>query len=319
MSVGGHSRRSVVGGSLCAATAATVVSTSSVLIPAYYAAGGNAQTFLIARYAMTMLPIIWFIALLGRPGPLSRRHLLGAMLAGVVFGLGSLFIFLAFARIPVSLAVLILFTFPILTVLIEAPLARRWPSVLQLSCLVVALGGLWLALGVGSLELDAIGILFAGLSAVGLASGYVIHGRWLADAHPAHSTGYMALTAAAVAVGFMATTGEIGVSGLGVAGWVALAAAATLSACGFALQFRSVQLVGPEATATIMNLEPILTMMLAALVLSEQLTAVKLVGAFLVVGAIFASRWIASRPKRAELLPPLPASARVARPMSQRS
>ena len=61
------------------------------------------------------------------------------------------------------------------------------------------------------------------------------------------------------------------------------------------LQFRSVQLIGATATATIMNLEPILTMVLALLVLGEPLTVVKLAGAALVVGAIFGSRWLAGR------------------------
>ena len=218
-----------------------------------------------------------------------------ALASGALFGAASLSILGSFARIPVSLAILIFFTFPILTVLFEAPFVRRMPGLAQIGCLIAALAGVGLALDVTHVTLDPLGIVMAVLGAVGIAGGYVLNGLTLKNANPAALSGSMAVAALAVAAGFLLATGDLGVRGVSANGWMAYAGAAVLSGTGFMFQFRGVQLIGSTETAMVMNLEPVLTLLLAHWVLAEPLTATKLAGAALVIAALLTSQWLQRR------------------------
>ena len=56
---------------------------------------------------------------------LSGRELVAALGSGIAFGAGGLWAIAAYVLLPVSLGVLIFYIFPLLTVVLEAPLDRR--------------------------------------------------------------------------------------------------------------------------------------------------------------------------------------------------
>ena len=71
-----------------------------MLIPLYYLSGGNVQMFLIARYGLTMLWVIGFLVMLGRPGVIAPRPPCRALASGVLFGAASLLVLGSFRADP---------------------------------------------------------------------------------------------------------------------------------------------------------------------------------------------------------------------------
>ncbi len=72
----------------------------------------------------------------------------------------------AFAYMPVSLVVLIFYTFPLLTGLFASLLDRRWPRGIEIVRIVVAFFGLALALDVSLGSLHPIGLGLSVLAAL---------------------------------------------------------------------------------------------------------------------------------------------------------
>ena len=192
--------------------------------------------------------------------------------------------------LPVTLAVLIFYIYPILTLFIASLLDRRMPRLIELALLLAAFLGLALALGVSFEQLDWVGVALVTGGALGIASSFVWMSRILGQEDTMAVTFHMALSGAALA--FLATLGAGALSYPGPDGlaWLALAVVLICFAAGFLCMFRGVGLIGPVRAATIMNLEPVATIALAALILGERMTALQLVGASVVILAVALSQ-----------------------------
>src|SRR6185503_11776080 len=89
--------------------------------------------------------------------------------SGSAAAIGALALLVSFAHIPVSLAIVILYTFPILTALLESAQARKLPSAIEVLCLITALAGIGVAIGLDQMSLSAMGVALATLSAIAYA------------------------------------------------------------------------------------------------------------------------------------------------------
>ena len=77
------------------------------------------------RYAWCILICVAALLAVRRPLRLPARQVVAALSSGALFGAGAISVITAFAYIPVGIAILILFTFPVLTALLQALLSRR--------------------------------------------------------------------------------------------------------------------------------------------------------------------------------------------------
>ncbi len=283
-------------GVLVVVATATSISFSNILAPVVYGLGSNPQTLLVCRFASFLVVCIaWLkfqkISLFVARG--ERPHCVGA---GLVFAVGSAFLVAAFATIPVSLAVLILYTFPLITHLAESALDRRRPTLRELAALAVALAGLAICLGIGLDQLNGNGVAFAFLAALAISCSFVWTGRKLRAVQPTVMTAYMAGTGLVLALGLTFATDAWALPRLEPMAAGLMAAAALSFAGAFLGMFVGVRLIGASPTAMIMNLEPVLTLALAVLLLDEDLSVHQLLGAALVIAAIAAAQ-IAARAK----------------------
>lgn len=275
--------------------AAIAVSISNVSLPAYYASGGNVQTFLATRYGIATLLCLGIAAFNGVPLLLPGRQLVAALGSGIVFGAGGLLLLGSFALMPVSLSILIFFTFPIITVLLQAIVEGRVPGLAQLLCLIAALAGLAFALDLGDIDFDARGVTMSCLASVGVAVAFVWSGRALPDADSNVVTVYMSLAAFAIAIGFMLTSespvGEIRRE----PDWQSFSIAVGTSVLAYIAIFRGIKLAGPTPAAMLLNLEPVFTSLFAWLFLAEAMTVHRITGGGLVIAAVLVSQWLSSR------------------------
>ncbi len=269
-----------------AAFGALVISVANVTAPIYYGAGGDAASLLFFRYlALVALTGGWIVAT-RRPLRLKLRDRVNVYATGIVYVVGGGSLLASFAYIPVSLAVLIFYTFPLLTVVIDALAGGPRPRPLHIFCLVAALGGLSLALGGSVGEINLHGVGFGFLAALGVSGSFVMRGRLCGHLDGAATTFHMALAGLAGAAIIVFLTGGPAALPAEIGPLIAAITSTIAFALAVGAMFAAVDWIGARSAATIMNLEPVLTMALAHALLSEDLSPMQIVGAGVVIAAV---------------------------------
>ena len=225
----------------------------------------------------------------------------GSLIAQSVSILAVSFGYLASVQfIPVGLAVIIFFSFPVLIMLGAPVIEAQNPGLPRILIAVFAFTGLAVAIGPSFEALDFRGILLAFVGAIGAALqffsgrsvsryltpsvfGSVVHaGIWP-----------LVLGAALVAGGGKLTSlpgGEA--SGTGLAFMFALAA---VYVAAYMVQMLSLRFAPASTVAPFYNLEPVVTTGVAALVLGERLQINQYAGGGMVLAALLASSLIGTQ------------------------
>jgi len=277
-------------GAWLAALAAGALAVTNITSPLVYGAGSNPSTILLLRsLAFILLAGLWLGAT-GQLRRLSRVAEIRCIVSGLLFTLAGAGLLTSFSLLPVSLAILILYLFPLLTALIESLAARSLPDRLTIFLMLLALGGLALALDAGADGLNIKGALYALLASFGVAGTYVWNHRMLADVAPEQRTFRMFCVGAVVFGIYVLMKGSFALPQTGRGSAQLILMLACFSIAFFAM-FRSIHVAGAVRSATIMNLEPVITIILSVLILSEQLNFGQVVGASMVLIAVLASQF----------------------------
>ncbi|MFQ5955891.1 MAG: DMT family transporter [Kiloniellales bacterium] len=254
-----------------------------------YRDGIDVLTLATVRGLIAGAAILATLALLGRPVRPTAGTLAPYLGLGVAMTLTSYGYLGAIRYIPVGLAVLTFFTFPLLVGLISrftegAPLP--WS---RLVAIVTGFMGLVLVLGVSFETLDPRGIALALLAAVSVAVQITGGARLMRRQSPMLVTGQMMLWAGVILAAGLAIAGgpQPPVSAVG---WLATFGVAAAFMVGILCFFGGVSMIGPVPAAIIANLEPLVAISFAFLLLGEILEPLQLVGAALVIGAIVAGQ-----------------------------
>ena len=276
---------------LAAAAAASI--SLGVITPAArlaYDSGVSTTTLVAFRVAVATVIIAGLVAFLRRPwafNPTALKPTLATVLGilMVAFGYMSSVLF-----IPVSLSALIFFTFPII-VLVHATLTeRRAPSLATVAAFATAFAGLTLALGPSFEILDFRGVGCALIAAVG-ACLVMITGSWAARRMDALTlTFYTQAICLPVVVAVLLSVGTVALPTDG-AGWTGLNIAAAGYIAGMCLLMAAVRLANPAPVSMINNLEPLVTLVVAALILGERMTDIQYAGGGLVLVAVVLATW----------------------------
>ncbi|MRN52308.1 EamA family transporter [Paenibacillus monticola] len=125
---------------------------------------------------------------------LTWKHRLLLMLAGAPTVVTGLLYYQSLRYIPASFAIILLFQFTWISVLIQAISKRQRPSKVMLWTLLVLLGGTLLAAGVmeqGAATFNLLGILLGLLSAVSYSMFIIFSGKAVPTVHPAYRSAWM--------------------------------------------------------------------------------------------------------------------------------
>jgi drug/metabolite transporter (DMT)-like permease len=269
-----------------------------------YDAGVSVDALLLIRFGIAAALLLVIALARGALRGLSRRSVLTGLGMGVFgYAAQSGLYFSALSRVDASLVALVLYIYPVLVTAAAIALGRERASRRRVSALGVALAGIGLVLsGAATGRFDGLGALLA-LGAALTYTGYILVGdRVTADVPPLG-------LAALVCTGATATFGLAGLVRGGVdigfapVGWLWLSALALVSTVGaILLFFAGLARVGPSVAAILSILEPVVTVVGAALVFGETLTAAQLLGGALVLGAVLIVQWPA-RSSRAREVP----------------
>ena len=282
-----HMRSNAILGLLIVTAASVGVSLTNVLAPIVYEFGSNPATLMFFRFALFVAVCLPWLKWRRIRLALAPQHRVSAIVAGIIYTVGSTSLISAFAHMPVSLVILIFYTYPLITRLAECAIDRHRPAAFEIACLLAALAGLALCLGVAPDRINAIGLAFSLSAAVGVAGSFVWAGRKLAAVPPTLQTFYMGSTGLVLAIVVTSAAGAWAFPPADALSWSPLLAAALCSAAAFLAMFIGVRMIGASQTAMVMNTEPVLTIGLAILLLGETLSVNQVAGATIVIAAIF--------------------------------
>lgn len=247
------------------------------------ASGASLLTVLALRFVLAGI----LLALVLRHRRLAwprGRDLAGLVLLGALgYTAQSFCFFSALNHLTVGLAVLLLYLHPALVLLAGAALGRQRLTPRKAALAAASFAGILLTVR-GDLAGTPVGLAF-GIGAALIYTNYILVGE-----HLTPRTGVIpAATVIVLSAAVMFCLGTLveGVRWPGTTGgWLAVAGIAVLgTALATVTFFAGVQRIGAGDAATLSTLEPVVALVLAFVFLGEQLGAVQLAGALLVIAS----------------------------------
>lgn len=256
-----------------------------------YRDGIDIHTINAVRHFATVILLFLFLKIRGKKMRLPPRERYAGFVLGIsVFMMGVGYLG-ATQYIPVSVAVLIFYTHPFLVAIIARFTEKEPITPIRLLAITIAFIGLAFAMGIQTVGgLKWYGIAFGFLGALGAASFVIISSLAIRTADT-QTVNFHCLTAGTLLyVAFMLFNG--GPAGhIAAAGWLKLSVSSLALTVAYVTFLIGIETIGPVKTTILMNAEPILTILLAALLLGERLAPTQLIGAaFVMAGIILITR-----------------------------
>ena len=279
-----------------------------------YDAGLGPLALLWGRFGLAALAFWMLVIVAVRPAaPPARFVVAGLAMGALGYAVEATLFFVALERIDASLVELLLYAHPAIVTGVALGSGREAPGPRLLGALALATLGV-IGVFAGSLAggVDAVGLAL-GLGAAAVYAGYVLAGeRVVAVVHPV-------LLAALVATGATASFTAAGLLRGGLPlprsgdAWMAVAViAAVATVVPMVALFAGIERVGAPTASIVSTFEPVVTVVLAALVRSETLSLVEATGA----ACIFAAVRLLAQPPGPAAPAPTPVPAPVAQAIS---
>ena len=216
--------------------------------------------------------------------PLPREARAAALL-GLLITAQTVLVQIAVKLMPVTLAILTMYTFPFLTSIGMSLTGRERLTPRLVASLACAFAGLALVLGIGSQTPSALGIAAALGAALAFSTALVLTPTLAPDLPAPLRAFFMVATAATLFVTASLVTGDYRLPENDAA-WLGLAGLSALYAVGFAGLFLLLPLLGPIPIAVTLNLEPLAVALISWIALGEALTPAQMLGGLVVVAAV---------------------------------
>jgi DME family drug/metabolite transporter len=238
--------------------------------------------------ARTWAVLILFALTMGSQGQwprLPRAAWLVFAATAMGYSLHNPLLLIAFKFIPVSLAVLVLYVFPIIVAFMAAAIGQERLAPSTLAAAAIAFVGVALVLEIGGATLDWRGLALAAVSAVALSVNVV--GAAQLNRHMGALAVPFALSVVGAVVfgGLMIADGGPALPAT-ARGWGLFAAATLASPCAIVAFYLALPRAGAPRSSLVLNVEPVFTVLLAAWLLGETMSALQGTGAALIVAAI---------------------------------
>jgi drug/metabolite transporter (DMT)-like permease len=265
-------------------------SAADVLGKVVFNDGMDVLSFITTRGVLTVL-FFWFW-LRGAPParPHTRRERIISIALGLMFSANIFALLLAIKLLPLSIAILTYFIYPLLTGLAGAATGIDRVGWRGVFAALAALVGLAMMLGARLGEVAPLGIAAAIAAAVLRVVSLLVTRASLRDTDSRLNTWYSLVPSALVFVLASAVTQTWNPPQSAV-GWWAFVGMSITSTVSVLTIFVSIARIGPFRTALIMNLEPLVSTIGSVALLGEVLTPLQATGGGLMLIALCAFQW----------------------------
>lgn len=305
-------QRSAAAGLVLILISATGYGSQAIFARLAYAAGANVSTLLLLRFVMA-IAVLWPVLLLSGRGrhiwEVIRRpkRLLALLALGVIFAGNSIAFFSALTYLHTAVVELLLYLYPGIVLVLSVMFLHERLGLARGMALLLAVAGSALTVGPpGSVGLPGItgGLVLLGLalgvSAALIYATYIVLGNRLAAGTPADVTGVVSMTGTTLVFVVGALAGDGTRLALSVSAWAAIGAVAlfsTVIATSFFLA--GLERLGPSRAAIVATVEPVVTLILATVVLHDPPRWFQVVGGvFILLAVVLAQFSSQGAPKR---------------------
>jgi drug/metabolite transporter (DMT)-like permease len=252
--------------------------------------GLTLPTLLGLRFGLAAV-VLWALAFARRDVVwLGARRTAGLAAMGGLYVLQATAFFSSLRTIPAAITSILLYVYPVLVTLLARVVMRERLTRMRLVSLVLACAGVLMVVGpTPTGHLDIGGVLL-GLASAVVYSTYILTGGVMLRGVPALLASAVITTVGGASfLLYGAATGSL--HALDGAGWGIVAGCAIVPTVIAATLFLAgLARVGPTRASIVSTLEPATTAVLAALVLGEDLSALRLLGgAVVLVAAVLVS------------------------------
>lgn len=286
----GTHRSRVLLGSLAALFSAIAFAMNITLAGFAYEYGANIHALNISRAVLFWLTLLLVVEMKGLTLAVPNRVGVTSATLGVLLGIEMYVLLGAIIFIPVALAVVIMYTYPLMIAVYQWVTGRGRFSYFQIALMVFVLIGLFLALSVPTGLVNVNGVLLAFAAAVVLATLLVLSERALSHHENIVVMLYM-LTGTCASMLLFLTLVDLQWPET-VIGWLAFSGSSGCYVVATFLLFTAVDMVGPLRTAIIDNTSPVWAILFGFLLLGQVLSPVQIVGAIMVIAGVLCTQWI---------------------------
>tara|TARA_R110001583_G_scaffold90144_3_gene231880 strand:- start:109265 stop:110200 length:936 start_codon:yes stop_codon:yes gene_type:complete len=297
-------------GVLLVALSATAFGAMAIFARYAYADGAGPVAVLFLRFLLAGTVLAVSMLITRRRWPRGRNLLVLGAMGGLFYVGQSLSFFTALNHAAAGLVALLLYLYPFLVTVLGALLLRRRLTVARMCAVLLALVGTALTLG-GHLSGEPLGIAL-GLLAALIYSVYFLVGSLVLDREDPIASATVVMLAAAIVFGGIAVAFPTPFPAT-LSGWLAVGAIAVVSTVvAMVSLFAGIRRLGAADAATLSTLEPVVTVLLAAVFLAEPLQANQLLGGAVILSAVI---WLT----RAEASPAADATVQAPQPAAEGS
>lgn len=253
-----------------------------------YQRGLNVGDILVWRFVLASV-ILWVSLLIYKPSLVRislRQFFISVGLGSLGYAVFSTLYFMSIRGISVSLAALLLFTFPIFVNIGAHFFLNEKLKRLQVISLLLACAGIGILVW-GPLFVDSIRFVFYALgAAVAYAIYVLVSGRYQRGVQPITSSLYV-ITSAAVTLFLFHTPSVAKMYGFGFDEFFIIFGLATLCTVGPLTFFLSgLQRLSSSKASIVVMIEPVVAAIAGWVVLQERLSSLQMAGAALVIVAL---------------------------------
>ncbi|MDH3760734.1 MAG: DMT family transporter [Gammaproteobacteria bacterium] len=252
----------------------------------FYSEGGDAGTLMLVRFLASTLAFGLLLLIRRNRFTVDRAQRLPLLLIGLFWSGGMICYLSAVETLSVSLAVLFFYSYPLLVLAWSIVNRQLKASAGLVGLFVAAFTGLYLALSGGDIRIDVNGLVFALMAACGAAFTFVSGAR----VAPTMSPLLMTFWVNAAGIVLIAPMLFDGISLPDTAnGLLALLLATLFYLVAILSQFEALARLPAARAAFLLNLEPVVSILLARLVLDEILSLTQVSGVILVISVVILS------------------------------
>ena len=258
---------------------------SNTLAGVSYQFGTNPLTVSTTRFILPAIVLIWILKKSGLALALPKRIAIISFILGLIAVVYTMALLSAIEVLPLAIAILIFYLFPIFTGLMLAAFGWQKLSLTMTVSSLIAFLGIALALGVEFTSLNGWGIICAVTAATGLATVSIISSRLMANKDARLVTLYLSISATIILIIVCLLKGGFALPKTD-AGWVSIIISHVFYAYAMIAFFISISLIGAGETTFYNNIEPIMAVGVGFLFLDQNLTILQYVGVLIVLIAL---------------------------------
>lgn len=276
--------RARLAGSICIVASAAGFGAMPIFGKLAYAEGVDLPSLLFLRFALAGGLLAVVMQMRALPWPRGSNLLLLIAMGGLGYVGQSFCYFAALQHASAGLTALLLYLYPAIVTVLSALLARRRLSLPRMLAVATALLGTGLAVG-GSLDGSVLGILL-GVGAALIYSLYILVGERVTPVTGAMPSATVIMLSAAMVYGLMVFWQGPAFPYSSTA-WAAVGGIALFSTVVAIIAFfAGMARLGAADAATLSTLEPVVTVVLAALFLGEAVGGWQLAGGAIILAAV---------------------------------